>query len=199
LIEWRPNNTQEGTHEVIVKVIDSNDVPASDIQSFKVIVASLRSPLLTPLTVEDGYIFTKDQKISEEGRLDIVLYSDGKCLGTEAGSSIFFDFSDASIPEGGKVISVTLFVEHFEDEQFPFGKLQWNIGKDWPDDPIIWASINAPIRDGQQNKATDSWDITSMVNTSEKVDSVQFQVANKSNIAGRKTSLDYIYITVRWY
>lgn len=199
LIEWRPNNTQEGTHDVIVKVIDSNDVPASDIQSFSIIVTSLSSPLVTPLTVDDGYILTKDNKISEEDRLDIVLSSDNKCLGTEAGSSIFFDFSDPSIPEGGKIISVILFVEHFEDEQFPFGKLQWNIGKDWPDEPIIWASINAPVRDGQRNKATDSWDITSIVNTSEKVDSVQFQVANKSSIAGRKTSLDYIYITIRWY
>ncbi len=199
LIEWRPNNDQQGTHDVIVKVVDSNDMPASDVQSFAIIVTSLSSPLITPLTVEDGYNPKKDKKLSEEDKLDIILSSDNKCIETEAGSSIFFDFSDASIPEGGKIISVIIFVEHFEDEQFPFGKLQWNIGIDWPDEPIIWTSINAPVRDGQRNKATDSWDITSIVNTSEKVDSLQFQVANRSNIAGRKTSLDYIYIIVRWY
>jgi len=90
-------------------------------------------------------------------------------------------------------------VEHFEDKQFPTGKLQWNIGKDWPEDPVVWASINAPTRDGHQNKATDSWDITSIVNTPEKIDSLQFRVRNNSNIAQRKTSVDYIYGIVRWY
>jgi hypothetical protein len=199
LIKWRPDKTQQGTYEVTVKVADSNDVPASDVQSFSVIVASLSSPLITPLTVEDGYDAVKDKKLSEENKLYFVLSSDNKFIETGAHSSIFFDFSDASIPEGGEIISVVVFVEHFEDEQFPFGKLQWNIGSGWPDEPVVWKSINAPVRDGQRNKSTDSWDITSIVNTSEKVDRLQFQIANNSNIAGRKTSLDYIYIIVRWY
>jgi len=199
LIEWRPNNNQQGTYDVIVKVVDANEVPSSDVQSFTITVASLSSPLITPLTVEDGYNLKTNKKLSEENKVDIVLSSDGKCVEIEANSYMFFDFSDASIPEGGKIVSVTVFVEHFEDEQFPFGKLKWSIGTDWPDNPIAWSSINASVRDGQRNKATDSWDITSIVNTPEKVDSLQFQIENNSNIAVRKTLLDYIYITVRWY
>lgn len=199
LIEWRPNNNQQGDYDVSVKVTDANQVPSSDVQSFTVTVASLSSPLITPLTVEDGANIKNNKKLSEENRLDNVLSSDNKYIEIDADSYMFFDFSDASIPEGAKIVSVTVFVEHFEDEQFPFGKLKWSIGTDWPDNPIAWSSINASVRDGQRNKATDSWDITSLINTPEKVDSLQFQIENNSNIAARKTRLDYIYITVRWY
>ncbi len=199
LIEWRPDNTKVGDHDIVVKVVDANQVPASTTQSFTITVASLSSPLITPMTVEDVYDHKSRKKISAEDKISVVKASDGKYHVIEAGSSLFFDFSDASIPEGGKIVSVTVFVEHFEDIQFPSGKLQWNIGKDLPENPVVWASINAPTRDGPQNKATDSWDITSIVNTPEKIESLQFQVKNNSNIAMRKTSVDYIYGIVRWY
>lgn len=199
LIEWRPNNNQHGDYDVAVKVIDANQVPSSDAQLFTITVASLSSPLITPLTVEDGSNIKNNKKLSEEARLDNVLSSDNKYIEIEADSYMFFDFSDASIPEGAKIVSVTVFVEHFEDRQFPLGKVKWSIGTDWPDNPISWASIKASVRDGQRNKATDSWDITSLINTPERVDSLQFQIENNSNIANRKTRLDYIYITVRWY
>ena len=199
LIEWRPNNEQVGEHEVIVKVTDANNVPASNTQSFTITVTSLSSPLVTPMTVEGGYNHRSGKRLSAENELAIVKASDKKCSEIEAGSSISFDFSDASIPEGAKIVSAVVFVEHFEDKQFPTGKLQWSIGTDWPDNPIVWESIKAPARDGPENIATDSWDITSIVDTAEKIDSLQLLVHNNSNIAGRKTSLDYVYILIQWY
>lgn len=199
LIEWRPDNTQDGDHDITVKVEDANKVPASDTQSFTVTVASLSSPLITPMTVQDVYDHKSRKKLLTENRIAIVKTSDDKYHEIDVGSSLSFDFSDASLPEGGKILSVTIFIEHFEDKQFPSGKLQWNIGNSWPENPIVLASINAPIRDGHQNKATDSWDITSIVNTPEKIDSLQLQIKNGSNIAQRKTYIDYIYGTIRWY
>lgn len=199
IIEWRPTNEQVGEHNVVVKVEDANQVPASVTQSFTIKVASLDSPLVTPMTVKDGHDQKSGRKLSADNKIAIVSASDNKYIDIEAGSSVCFDFSDASIPEGAKIVSAVLFIEHFEDKQFPTGKLQWNIGKNWPNEPIVWASINAPVRDGLENKATDSWDITSLVSTPEKIDALQFQAANNSNIALRKTSLDYVYILVRWY
>jgi hypothetical protein len=198
-IEWRPDNTQDGKHDVTLKVEDANEIPASDTQSFTLTVTSLSSPLITPLTVENVYDHTSRKKLPTEDRIAVVKASDNRYHDIEVDSSITFDFSDASIPEGGKIISVTIFVEHFEDKQFPTGKLQWNIGENWPENPVIWASINAPTRDGSQNIATDSWDITSIVDTPEKVDLLQFQIRNNSNIAQRNTFVNYIYGTVRWY
>ena len=58
--------------------------------------------------------------------------------------------------------------------------------------------MDAPLRKGQQNEMTDSWDITSFVDTPEKVNSLQLQVRNKDTIAKRKTFIDYIYVVVKW-
>ena len=198
-IKWRPNSEQVGEHHVVVKVEDANQVPASTTQAFTVTVTSLDSPLVTPMTVKDGYDQRTGKKLSAENKVAVVNASDSKCIDIEAGDSVYFNFSNASIPEGAKIVSATVFIEHSEDKQFPTGKLQWNIGTNWSKDPIIWASMNAPVRDGLENKAMDSWDITSIVNTPEKIDNLQLQVVNKSNLAMRKTSLDYVYVQVRWY
>jgi hypothetical protein len=76
--------------------------------------------------------------------------------------------------------------------------LQWTAGTGWPDNPMVWASINAPVYMGEPNESTDLWDLTSLVDTPEKVNSLQFQVKNNDNIAKRKTSIDYIYAVVEW-
>ncbi|MHC4583329.1 MAG: hypothetical protein ACYS3N_02310, partial [Planctomycetota bacterium] len=118
----------------------------------------------------------------------------------ETGSGLYtsFDFSDVYIPEGARISSVVVYVEHFEQEEFPEGKLQWTAGTGWPDNPMVWASINAPVYAGEPNESTDLWDVTSIVDTPEKVNSLQFQVKNNDNIAKKKTSVDYIYAVVEW-
>jgi hypothetical protein len=90
-------------------------------------------------------------------------------------------------------------VEHFEEQQFRHGKLQWRVGTGWPEKPAVWASIEAPVRQGQGSEATDSWDVTSSVETPEKVNSLQLQVQNDDIGTGRRTSVDYIYAVVQWY
>lgn len=199
LIEFRPTSAQDGTYDVVVKVEDSNSIPASDTQSFVITVTSLTSPLTSVLTVVDGYNKESKKNLSAEGITDIIQSSDNNRLETKFGLYISFDFSDASIPAGAKIISVVFYVEHFEQEQFPSGKLQWDIGTDWPDNPTILASTNAPVRNGQQNEAIDSWDVTSFVSTSEKVDSLQLRVSNNDNTGRRKTFADHIYAVVEWY
>ncbi len=117
----------------------------------------------------------------------------------DSGLYTSYDFSDVSIPAGAEIASVIVYVEHFEQEGFPDGKLQWNAGTGWPSNPVVWASMNAPVHEGELNEATDLWDVTSFVDTPEKVNSLQLQVKNNDNIAKRKTLVDYIYVVVEWY
>ncbi len=91
-----------------------------------------------------------------------------------------------------------VYVEHFEQEQFSEGKLQWAAGTGWPNKPIVWASINAPVYEGEPNEATDLWDLTSLVDTPEKVNSFQLLVKNNDDVAKRKTLVNYIYAVVEW-
>jgi hypothetical protein len=77
--------------------------------------------------------------------------------------------------------------------------LQWAIGAGWPGNPVVWTSIDAPVHEGQRNEVIDSWDVTSFVDTLEKVNSLQLQIKNNDNVGKRKTLVNYIYAVVKWY
>jgi cellulose biosynthesis protein BcsQ len=196
LIQWTPAETQQATHNVVVKVVDSNSVPASDTQEFTVSV-NPTPPKTATLTIVDGYDQRNRKTLSAEGTADAVKVSDDKRQEILAGSYVSYNFSSVTIPTGATVASVVVYVEHFEDEQFIPGKMQWHVGTGWPGNPTIWISADAPVRKGQKSEAVDSWDVTSFVNTPEKVGSLQLQIMNDT--ASRKTaSVNNIYAVVEW-
>lgn len=199
LIEWRPTSAQAGTYDVLVRVTDSNSIPAFDTQAFTVTVTSLSSPLTNTLAVAECYNQRGKTTLPADSKTTVVKASDDKWWETGAGSYTCYNFSDESIPAGAAIKSVVVYVEHFEEKKFPQGKLEWCAGTGWPAKPVVWAKITAPVRQGKDNEATDSWDVTSSVDTPEKVNSLQLQVNNSENAARKKASVDYIYAVVKWY
>ncbi|MGD8499396.1 MAG: Ig-like domain-containing protein [Phycisphaerales bacterium] len=199
LIEWRPTSAQAGTHDVTVSVADDYRIRASDTQSFTVTATSLSSPLKTVLTVADGFSQKGRGTLSAKDKITVVQTSDNNRWEIEPGLYACYDFCDASVPAGASIISVVVYVEHFEEHRFPHGKSQWSVGMGWPARPAVWASTDAPVRQGQSNEATDSWDVTSSVETAEKANSLQLQVKNDDTTGRRKTAVDYIYAVVEWY
>ena len=198
LIEWRPTSAQAGTFDITVKVADSNSIRAWDTQSFTLTVASLSSPLTTTLTVADCFNQKGRDTLSARDRIAAVGTSDDDRMETEARSYTCYRFSNPSIPAGAAIVSVIVYVEHFEQESFREERLQWNIGTGWPDKPVVWASTNTPVRRGANNEATDSWDVTSSVDTPEKANSLQLQIKN-DDTGNRDTLIDSIYAVVKWY
>jgi hypothetical protein len=198
-VEWTPTSAQAGTCDIEVRVADDYKIRASVTQAFKVTVTSLRSPLTTTLTVADCFGQKGTEKLSAKDKVPVVATSDNNRLQTEPRSSTCYDFSDASIPKGAAIKSVVVCVEHFEDAQFAAGRLEWSVGTGWPAKPVVWASIEAPVRQGEDKEAMDSWDVTSAVETVEKANSLQLQVRNNDAASSRKTSVDYIYAVVEWY
>ena len=91
-----------------------------------------------------------------------------------------------------------IYVEHHEQEQFPSGKLKWNIGAGWPEQPQVLFSIDAQIRNARQDDIVDVWDVTTFVDTAEKLESLQLQIANEDNTSGRKVFVDHVYAVVQW-
>jgi VCBS repeat-containing protein len=199
LIAWRPTSAQAGSYDVAVKVADSYKIRASDTQSFTITVTSLSSPLTTTLTVVDCFGQKGIEKLSAKDKVPAIQASDNNRLETEPRSNTCYDFCDGSIPGGASIKSVVVYVEHFEDSQFAQGKLEWAVGTGWPAKATVWASIAAPVRQGESKEATDSWDVTSAVQTAEKANSLQLQVQNNDTAGRRKTSVDYVYAVVEWY
>jgi len=197
LIQWTPNETQKETYEVVVKVVDSNSVPASDTQAFSLMV-NPTPPKTATLKVVDGYDQRSRKALSAEGAVGLVQDSDDKRQEVNAGSYISYNFSQVSVPPGATITSVVLHVEHFEDDQFTSGKLQWVVGTGWPDKPETWISIDAPVRKGKQNEAVDSWDITSFIDTLEKARSLQLQIQNSDNVSRKNSSVDSVKALVEW-
>ena len=135
---------------------------------------------------------------SADSKSNIVRSSDNDRLETKAGSHISCEFSDVSVPANAVIRSVVLFVEHFEEERFARGKLEWAIGTGWPVKPVVWAMMKAPVHEGESSEAVDAWDITSVVNTAEKINSLQLQVKNNNDAANGKTLVDYAYVVVEY-
>ncbi len=198
LIEWRPTSAQAGTFDITIKVADSNRIRAWDTQSFTLTVASLSSPLTTTLAVTDCFNQKGRDTLSARDKIAAVGTSDDNRMETGPRSYMCYQFGNPSIPAGAAIVSIIVYVEHFEQESFRDGRLQWNIGTGWPDKPVVWASTNAPVRPGQNNEATDSWDVTSSVDTPEKANSLGLQIKN-DDTANRKTLVDSVYAVVKWY
>jgi hypothetical protein len=199
LIKWTPTGEQTGANEVAVRVTDGGSTPASSTQPFTITVSPANIPVeIAPSGEENEPVKTGRKILSVADKSIVVQASDNDRLETGSGLYTSYDFSNVYIPEGAKISSVVVYVEHFEQEEFPEGKLQWTAGSGWPDNPMAWASINAPVYSGETNESTDLWDVTSFVDTPEKVNSLQFQVKNNDDVARRKTSIDYIYAVVEW-
>ena len=199
LIEWKPTRSQAGTHDVTVRVADNYKTRAMDTQSFTITVTSLDSPLKNTLTVTDCFNQKGKEKLLAKDKIPIIQTSDDDRLEIGPHSYTCCSFSDPSIPKGAAIVSVVIFIEHFENPSFTKGKLAWSVGKGWPSRPQVWASIEAPVRQGQDSEVIDSWDVTSAVDTADKVNSFQVQVQNNDAAGPRKTSVDYIYVIVEWY
>ncbi|MBC8468977.1 MAG: hypothetical protein H8D56_05850 [Planctomycetes bacterium] len=196
LIIWRPVSDKGGTNEVVVvKVTDSNSIPAAATQSF--IITVKPTPYeVTKLEVLNGYNQMSRKTLLADGKVNLVLASDNKRLETSFGSFTSYDFSDMDIPPNAIIRSVVVFVEHFEEERFAREKLEWSIGRGWPFRRVVWDSLNAEVHIGESNEAVDSWDITSLVDTNEKINDLQLEVKNNNNTVNSKTSIDYIYVVV---
>jgi VCBS repeat-containing protein len=199
LIEWKPTRSQAGAHDITVRVADNYKTRGVDTQSFTITVASLNSPLKNTLTISDCFNQKGKEKVSAKDRIPVIQTSDDNRLETGPRCYTCYRFTDPSIPDGAIIVSVIVFIEHFEDPSFTKGNLAWSVGTGWPSRPQVWASIKTPVRLGQSSEATDSWDVTSAMDTAEKVNSFQVQVLNNEAAGPRKTSVDYIYAVVEWY
>jgi VCBS repeat-containing protein len=195
LIQWTP--TEVGENEVVVKVADSNSVPTTDIQSFTITV-NPPPPKKAKITPRDGYYHRNRKTLSADGKAGLVQSSDDKRFVTSYGSYTSYDFSNASVPADVLITSVVVYIEHFEEDRFTQGKLEWSVGKGWPTKPVVWASIKAPVHEDENHESVDSWDITSLVDTRDKFNSLQLQVKNNHVVGRKNTLIDHIYLVVEW-
>lgn len=171
-----------GIEDNVTFKVNEKSVPVSGVQSLTITA----NPIPLKLTASGG------------DTNNVVQSSDNNRWKTNVGSDISYEFSDISIPANAAIRSVVLFVEHFEEERFAEGKLEWSIGTGWPGKPVVWAVMKAPVREGESSEAIDAWDITSVVNTAEKINCLQLRITNNNNVANGQTLVDYAYVVIEY-
>ena len=179
---YAPALNYKSEDNVTFKVDEETSIPVSDTQSLTITA----NPEPLKLTA------------SASSKINIIQFSDDNRLETNVGSNICYEFSDVSIPANAVIKSAVLFVEHFEEERFAEGRLEWAIGTGWPGKPAVWAVMKAPVHEGESSEAVDAWDITSAVNTVEKINFLQLQIKNNNNFANGKTFVDYAYVVIEY-
>ncbi|MHC4430577.1 MAG: cadherin-like domain-containing protein [Planctomycetota bacterium] len=198
LIEWKPTSAQAGDFDISVRVFDSNSTRAWDTQTFTVTVTSLSSPLTNTLILADCFSQKGSDTLSAKDKISLIEASNNSRMEIEPRSYTCYKFDDASIPAGASIVSVIVYIEHFEEESFRDGKLNWSVGTGWPEKPAIWASTEALVRRGGDNEAKDAWDVTSAVDTPQKANSLCLQISN-DDTANSKTLVDSVGAVVKWY
>lgn len=198
LIKWVPTEVHNhAAHRVEIRVVNRNDLSVSGIQTFSINVTP-SPPKKATLAVIDGYDHRTKKRLSAASTTALVQASDDKHQEILGGSYIAYDFSEIAIPVNATLASVVVCVEHYEEGSMTSGKLQWTVGTNWPDDPKEWISAKAPTREGKQNKSVDSWDVTSSIDTPEKLRTLQLQIKNSDTGYRKKTMIDHIYMVVEW-
>ena len=178
-----PALNHESTDDVTFNVSGRKSVPVSDTQSMTI---TAKPAPFKPAG-------------SAGSKNNVVQSSDNDRWEAGVDSDIYFEFSDVSIGGNAVISSVVLFVEHFEEERFAEGKLEWAIGTDWPVKPEVWAVMKAPVHEGESSETVDAWDITSVVNTADKINSLQLQIKNNNNVANGKTLVDCAYVVIEYH
>ncbi len=195
VIIWTPNDVTKRSSEVVVKVTDNNLIPASATQTFTIEIVPTPSKITT-LTITEGYDQNGKTVFFGNQDVNLITTSDNKYLEIKPNSSIAFDFSNVLLPLDTKIVSLVIFVEHYEQDTFPRGFAKWSIGQGWPGVEDVWFTMDSPIHNGETNKSMDSWDAASFVDTPRKLNNLQLQIKNDDSMSS--IFIDYIYIMAQW-
>ena len=180
-----------GIYSVTLTVTDDDGSTSID-SALVTIVSKPIEPVA--ITIVDGYDEKNQKTLEQLGTTSTVQTSDDVRWVTEKRYYSSYVFSDIVFPSGANIDSVLIYVEHHEDRGFITGNLQWSVGSGWPSTPIVWGSQTAPLHFGRNEETVDVWDVTSYVDSTTKLNSMELNVQN--NDAKKKTKVDHIYAVV---
>ena len=94
---------------------------------------------------------------------------------------------------------MVVYVEHWEEEDFVSGKLEWNVGTGWQSggSGTVWDLIDPSVQLGEQNEIAEPWNVTSFV-TVGNINDLQLRVKNNDNVSEKKTIVDHVFVVVEW-
>jgi hypothetical protein len=152
------------------------------------------TPYSQTIVVVDGWDDKNGKTFVEDGKVYVFTSSDNDRWDIEKKEYISLEFSNISFGAGATITGVTVYCEHQEESGFDSGDIEWNVGTGWPSGSTTWdTNTSIPMHTSDQ---TDSWDVTSSVNSTTRVNDLELRIKNNSN--NKKIKPDYVYVTVDW-
>jgi hypothetical protein len=189
-----PGSGDVGANVFTVQVSDGNG--GTDTATLNITVDPAGgTPHSQTIVVTDGWCSKNGKTFQEDGKVYIFTSSDNDYWDIEKDDEyISLEFSNISFGMGATITGVTVYCEHHEESGFSSGNIEWNVGTGWPSGGTIWGT-NTSIPT-HSNDQTDSWDVTSHVNSTTRVNDLEFRIVNHDN--EKKIKPDYVYVTVEW-
>jgi hypothetical protein len=194
LVSWTP--TASGDFPVVLRA--QNGV-GSTTQSFTIRVFAVPpQPSSATLNPTDGFDQKNQKTLVGDGKLYLVgASSPNDRFGVEAGYFLSLQFQ-GGIPSGATVSSVKLYVEHYEEDQFPAGALVWQAGSgpSLNPPPATAASTTPALRIGSGAEQTIEWDVAgNAFDTPAEVNALKLVIRNNA-ANGKKSFVDRAYVVV---
>jgi len=187
-----PASGDLGANAFTVEVSDGNG--GTDQATLNITVDAPSSYSQT-IVVVDGWDSKNGKTFQDDGKVYVFTESDGDWWEVEKDNEyISLEFSNISFDAGATITGVTVYCEHRVESGFDSGNIEWNVGTGWPSGSTTWGTnTSIPTHTSGQ---TDSWDVTSYVNSTTQVNDLEFRIENKDN--DKKIETNYIYVTVEW-
>ncbi len=151
-------------------------------------------PQTVTLAVTDGFDLKANKTLSQAKTLSDVQAADTKYLTVDAGFFTSFQFQQ-TVPSTATILSVKVFVRHYEDPGIGFAPVAWEVGGGSLTNPTITFNRIAPVLVGKANEATQEWDVTGAINTAAKVNDLKLVVRNTDG-QKEETFLNFVYVVV---
>ena len=113
---------------------------------------------IVTLNPTDGWDSKDEATLITQGTLERIQSSNDDWLEVDVPNYFVSLEFNQTVPNGATIISVKVYIEHHEEEDFPAGDLSWEVGTGSLSSPTVLGGTTPTIIEEQGNEAVIEWD-----------------------------------------
>ena len=153
-------------------------------------------PVTLTLNPTGGWDNKDLDTLSNLGTFGLVQTSNNQWLLRDGVYWTSFQF-DQTVPAGATIVSVKVYVEHWEDNGSKAGDLTWEIGTGTLSSPTVLGSTTPTVVTGSGSEVVAEWIVTTWIDTEAEANDLKLKVT-QNNSKGKKANLDNVYVVVEY-
>ena len=181
---------------VVNTAITSQDLNPAGPGDQRITVDWWTDPTILTLNLTEGYDEKNDDLLSNLGLYVDIESSDNNRLELDVPYFVSLEF-DQTVPSGATIVSVKVYIEHFEDDGYLAGELSFEVGTGSLSSPTVLGSTLPTILIAQEGEAYAEWDVSTWIDTEAEANDLKVKIVNNSTV-GKKVFVDHVYAVVAY-